>query len=373
MRGGAGGAGGEGGAAGAGGAGAGAGGPGGEGAGACTVGASAGTGLSSATASGAGAGAGRGAGFFTAGLGEGAGGGGAGGGGWGGGGTTTGGAEGAGGAGTMNPSTTSAGMAVATAGRSRPACSAHRPAAWISTTPPTTSALRGRDAAGAKRSGCGMRQGCTGNAAGLCVGKRVHGGRRRFRGRHRTRSTSRGLRGRQAACKKPLHCRGHRGCPGGPRCRQSQGRRDRGCKVQQAPAKTNSVLAASVKSICIGNRTAREEKKPQQCRVSTLAMTAGTQHHTRPKPQTRRPGGAAGFRPTRAVPTALLRCAGRPPGAWHGTGPPRRVRNLRSSRTGCPRPVQTGFRQNPCRPGHGGQFRGRKLGGRHKQSWQWSV
>lgn len=95
-------------------------------------------------------------------------------------------------------------------------------------------------------------------------------------------------------CKKPLHCRGHRGCPGGPRCRQSQWRQDRGCKVQQAPAKTSSVLAASVKSICIGNRTAREEKKPQQCRVSTLAMAAGSAcWHAAPH-QAQTPDKAAG-------------------------------------------------------------------------------
>ena len=71
--------------------------------------------------------------------------------------------------------------------------------------------------------------------------------------------------------------------------------------------------------------------------------------------------------------SARLRCAAQPPGAMHGTGPPRRGHSLRSSRTGWQHPVQTGFRQSPCRPGRGAQFHGQRLGGRHKQSWRWSV
>ena len=73
---------------------------------------------------------------------------------------------------------------------------------------------------------------------------------------------------------------------------------------------------------------------------------------------------------TRAAPT---RCAAQPLGWKHGTAPPHRARSLRSSRTGWLHPIQTVFRQSPCRPGRGGRFHGRKLGGRHKRSWQWAA
>jgi hypothetical protein len=62
-------------------------------------------------------------------------------------------------------------------------------------------------------------------------------------------------------------------------------------------------------------------------------------------------------------------CARPPLGAKGCTAPPRRARSLRSSRTGWPHPVRTGIHQSSCQHAHGGQFRGRISGGRHRRSW----
>ena len=74
----------------------------------------------------------------------------------------------------MNSAITSAGMTFSSGGRASPACSAHRPAAWSSTTPPTTSALRGREGVVAKRSAWGMRQWHAKSTAKQCLGEKSH-------------------------------------------------------------------------------------------------------------------------------------------------------------------------------------------------------
>lgn len=63
-------------------------------------------------------------------------------------------------------------------------------------------------------------------------------------------------------------------------------------------------------------------------------------------------------------------CARSPQGAKGCTAPPRRARSLRSSRTGWLQLVRTGFHQSSCQHAHGGQFRGRRSGGRHRRSWR---
>ena len=70
---------------------------------------------------------------------------------------------------------------------------------------------------------------------------------------------------------------------------------------------------------------------------------------------------------------AQPRCAGRRPGAMHCTARSRRGRSFRSTRTGWPRPVRTGFRRSPCRRVHGGQSHGPKFGGKHRRSWRQAV
>ena len=66
-------------------------------------------------------------------------------------------------------------------------------------------------------------------------------------------------------------------------------------------------------------------------------------------------------------------CAPQQRGAMRCIAPPRRGHSFRSIRIGWPRPARTGCRRNSFLHAHGGQFHGRKFGGKHRRSWRQAV